>query len=85
LGAHWRFYLFGFPYDLRFWQTADDLAQQAGTNAAGKQFIAFPAWQSTTPARLALSEVGLRLVPVFRTFRPDGAPAATLYQIEPRP
>jgi len=82
LGAHWRVYLFNFPYDFRFWQSATDLVQQAGANAGGVQYIAFPAWQSTTPAQLALSDVGLTLVPVFKTIRPDGAPAIFLYKIE---
>ncbi len=83
LGTHWRFYLFRFPYDFRFWQSADDLAQQAAANAGGVQYIAFPAWQSDTPARLALAERGLRLQPVFRTYRADGAPAIFLYRIVP--
>jgi len=83
LGTHWRFYLFRFPYDFRFWQSAEDLARQAAANADGVQYIAFPAWKSDTPARLALAERGLRLQPVFQTFRADGAPAIFLYRIVP--
>jgi len=82
LGGHWRAYLFNFPYDFRFWQSADDLARQAVANATGRQYIAFPAWQSTTPAELALFEQGLALHSVFKTIRPDGNPAISLYQIE---
>jgi hypothetical protein len=85
LGAHWRYYLFNYPYDLHFWQSTADLAQQAAANAAGEQYIAFPAWQSTTPAQLALADVDLQLRPIFYTFRSDGAPAAILYKIEMRP
>ncbi len=81
LGAHWRYYLFGFPYDLRYWQSADELARFAAANADGVQYIAFPAWQSTTPAALSLAEVGLQLKPVFKTYRPDGSPGVFLYRI----
>jgi 4-amino-4-deoxy-L-arabinose transferase-like glycosyltransferase len=85
LGTHWRYYLFGFPYDFRYWRSAEDLAQQAKANAHGIQYIGFPAWQSTTPVQLALSDVGLILAPVFKTIRPDGAPAIFLYKIEAIP
>lgn len=81
LGAHWRYYLNGFPYDFRYWQSAEDLAAQASRNAGGTQYIAFPAWQSTTLAQLSLASHNLTLVPVFKTFKPDGTPAIFLYQI----
>lgn len=83
LGAHWRYYLFGFPYDVRFWQSAGELAQFAAANADGVQYIAFPAWQSTTPATHSLAAVGLQLEPVFKTYHPDGSPGVFLYQITP--
>jgi hypothetical protein len=82
LGTHWRYYLFNFPYDLRFWQTPADLAQQAQTNANGVQYITFPAWQSMTEVQFALSKAGLALVPILETARQDGAPAIFLYKFE---
>lgn len=82
LGTHWRYYLFRYPYDLRYWDSAADLAQQATANAAGVQYIAFPAWQSRTPAELALTDAGLCLKPVFITHRPNGTPAVTLYRVQ---
>ena len=83
LGTHWRYYLFRFPYDLRFWQTPEDLADQAEANATGTQYIGFPSWQSTTPTILALHDVGLGLKLIYRTYRPDSTPAIYLYQIVP--
>ena len=81
LGAHWRYYLRGFPYYVRYWQSADELAGFAATNRDGVQYIAFPAWVSSTPAALALAESGLRLQPVFKTYHPDGSPGVFLYRI----
>jgi hypothetical protein len=80
LGAHWRYYLFDFPYDLRYWELAEALATQAG-KTAGAQYIAFPPWQSGTEAELALADVGLSLLPVFRTYQSTGAPGIFLYKI----
>lgn len=81
LGAHWQYYLFDFPYDLRYWETVDDLAQQAAPNASGEQYVAFPAWESTTLATAAIAGRGLALHPVFRTYQANGAPALYLYQL----
>ena len=82
LGAHWRYYLFRFPYDFRYWESAEDLAAQAGANADGVQYIAFPPWQSSTPAELALADVELSLSPVFRTCQANGSPGIFLYKIK---
>jgi 4-amino-4-deoxy-L-arabinose transferase-like glycosyltransferase len=82
LGGHWRFYLFDFPYDFRFWQSPQDLAQQASANVRGMQYIAFPAWQSSTAAQLALADEDLHLILSFKTYRPEGTPGIFLYRIE---
>ncbi len=82
LGAHWRYYLFNFPYDFRYWESAEDLAVQAGANANGAQYIAFPPWQSSTLAELALADVGLKLSPIFRTYQANGSPGIFLYKIK---
>jgi hypothetical protein len=81
LGAHWRYYLFRFPYDFRYLESAEDLAVQAGANANGAQYIAFPPWQSSTSAELALADVGLSLSPVFKTYQANGSPGIFLYRI----
>ncbi len=89
LGTHWRYYFFQAPYDLRYWQSAPDLARQAQTtyqrkanqDLAGQQYIAFPAWRSMTLVELALSDVGLSLKPVFQSFQPNGTPAIYLYRL----
>ncbi len=82
LGAHWQYYLFGFPYDLRNWESADELARLAAARTDGAQYIAFPAWQSTTPVKVSLAKTGLTLRVVFKTYRPDGSPGVFLYRIE---
>ncbi|MFQ5613069.1 MAG: hypothetical protein ACE5H9_13150, partial [Anaerolineae bacterium] len=82
LGAHWRFYLWGYPFDFRRWQTEAELVRLAVARAGSEQYIAFPAWRSETPARLALAGAGLSLRPVYRAYRPDGGPSISLYRIE---
>jgi hypothetical protein len=83
LGAHWRFYLFDFPYDVRYWEDETQLARFALANASGEQYLAFPPWQSLTPARLALQDVGLGLALRFQSHRSDGEPGLSLYQLVP--
>ena len=82
LGAHWRYYLFNFPYDFRYWESAEALAAQAKANAGSAQYIALPPWQSGTEAELALADVGLSLSPVFKTYKANGAPGIFLYKIK---
>jgi 4-amino-4-deoxy-L-arabinose transferase-like glycosyltransferase len=77
LGAHWRFYLWGYPYDLQYWESPQKLAVRARPG----HLIAFPAWQSDTLARLALAEAGLQLDELTRSYSPDGHPAIILYKI----
>jgi len=77
LGAHWRFYLWGYPYDLQYWESPQNLAARARPG----HLIAFPTWQSDTLARLALAEAGLQLDELTRGYSPDGHPTIILYQI----
>ncbi|MCB9108785.1 MAG: hypothetical protein H6633_31760 [Anaerolineales bacterium] len=81
LGTHWRFYLRGYPYDLQFWDTPEELAAKAKPG----HLIAFPAWRSDTEARLALFETGLGLRELARAYKPDGSPSVILYRLEPLP
>jgi 4-amino-4-deoxy-L-arabinose transferase-like glycosyltransferase len=80
LGTHWRFYLWGYPYDLHYWASPPELAEKA----AEGHLIAFPAWRSETEARLALAEAGFRLRLLSRAYAPTGAPTISLYRLEPR-
>jgi 4-amino-4-deoxy-L-arabinose transferase-like glycosyltransferase len=81
LGAHWRFYLWGYPYDLRYWDTPADLA----AHAAPGHLLAFPASRSRTEAEIALKRAGLRLREIARAYAPDGAPTIILYRLEAMP
>jgi hypothetical protein len=82
LGAHWRFYLWGSPYDFRMWTSPDDLAAQASARPGARRYIVFPSWRSSTEARLALRHRGLVLREVFRTLRRDGSVSFIVYRIE---
>jgi 4-amino-4-deoxy-L-arabinose transferase-like glycosyltransferase len=81
LGAHWRFYLWGSPYDFRAWTSADDLATQAAGRPGARRYVVFPSWRSATEARLALESRGLALREVFRTLRRDGSVSFIVYRI----
>lgn len=78
LGAHWRFYLWRYPYDLQYWDSPTELAAKAKPG----HLIAFPAWRSETGARLALFQAGLGLRQLTRAYATDGSPSITLYRIE---
>lgn len=77
LGPHWQFYLWGYPYDLQFWASPQELAARAKPG----HLIAFPSWQSDTEARLALAQAGLELRELTRAYHPAGYPALILYEI----
>jgi 4-amino-4-deoxy-L-arabinose transferase-like glycosyltransferase len=85
LGPHWRFYLWGSPYDFRAWTSADDLAAQAAARPGASRYIVFPSWRSSTEARLALQRVGLILHEVQRALRDDGSVSFIVYRIEESP
>jgi len=82
LGWHWRFYLWGSPYDFRAWTSPDDLAAQAAARPGARRYVVFPSWHSPTETRLALSQAGLRLREVYRAFREDGSVSFIVYRIE---
>jgi 4-amino-4-deoxy-L-arabinose transferase-like glycosyltransferase len=82
LGWHWRFYLWGSPYDFRAWISPTDLAAQAAARPGARRYIVFPSWHSSTEARLALAEAGLTLREMHRAFRDDGSVSFIVYRIE---
>jgi 4-amino-4-deoxy-L-arabinose transferase-like glycosyltransferase len=82
LGNHYRFYMYRFPYAFRWWQTPEELAQDATTAADVERWIVFPTWQDEKPAQAALLAKGLRLTSRHQTYRDDGSLSFTIYQIE---
>jgi hypothetical protein len=85
LGWHWRFYLWGSPYDFRAWTSPADLAAQAAARPGARRYIVFPSWASSSEARLALAGAGLALHEVQRAFRDDGSVSFIVYRIEEAP
>jgi hypothetical protein len=85
LGWHWRFYLWGSPYDFRAWTSPADLAAQAAARPGARRYIVFPSWASSSEARLALAGAGLALREVQRAFREDGSVSFVVYRIEEVP
>jgi 4-amino-4-deoxy-L-arabinose transferase-like glycosyltransferase len=81
LGYHFRFYLRGFPYLLRWYRTEEELAADARKNAHFPRYVVFPAWRSATETRLALQDAGLDLQPVYRVYRDDGSLSFTVYKV----
>jgi len=82
LGNHYRYYMHHFPYTFRWWQTPDELAQDAVAASDVERWIVFPSWQDERAARKALTTRGLRLIRRHETYRPDGSLSFTIYQIE---
>jgi hypothetical protein len=82
LGNHYRFYMYRFPYAFRWWQTPEELAQDAQTAADVERWIVFPTWQDEVPARAALSAKGLRLAWRHQAYRDDGSASFVIYEIE---
>jgi hypothetical protein len=82
---HWRFYLWGSPYDFRAWTSPTDLAEQAAERQGARRYVVFPSWRSATEARLALVDAGLIMREVHRSFRDDGSVSFTVYRIQEAP
>jgi len=85
LGWHWRFYLWGSPFDFPAWTSPVDLATQAAARPGARRYIVFPSWHSATEARLALADAGLGMHEVGRAFRDDGSVSFIIYRIEESP
>jgi hypothetical protein len=85
LGWHWRFYLWGSPYDFRAWSSPEDLAAQAAARPGARRYVVFPSWHSSSEARLALADAGLVMREVQRAFRDDGSVSFIVYRIEEAP
>jgi hypothetical protein len=82
LGYHYRFYLYGAPLRQHWYPDPDDLAHDATVYRREPRYIAFPSWQDSAPARTALHNAGVQLVPVFQTARRDGTVSFRLYRLQ---
>ncbi len=85
LGWHWRFYLWGSPFDFPAWTSPADLAAQVAARPGARRYIVFPSWRSAAEARLALADAGLAMREVERAFRDDGTVSFIVYRIEEVP
>jgi hypothetical protein len=82
LGYHYRFYLYGASLRLHWYPDAEDLRHDAYVYRREPRYIAFPAWQDSSPAVAALAEAGIDLVPFLETTRRDGTVSFRLYRLE---
>lgn len=85
LGWHWRFYLWGSPFDFPAWTSPADLVAQVAARPGARRYIVFPSWRSATETRLALADAGLAMREVGRAFRDDGTVSFIVYRIEEAP
>jgi hypothetical protein len=85
LGWHWRFYLWGSPFDFPAWTSPANLAAQVAARPGARRYIVFPSWRSAAEARLALADAGLAMREVERAFRDDGTVSFIVYRIEEAP
>ncbi len=88
LGWHYGFYLFGAPYDYRWWKNTDWLARDAATNPGLERVVVFPAWEEATrqQALALLRASDVQPVPVMRVYSPrTGKLTFYLYKLEGPP
>ena len=89
LGWFYGFYMFGAHQEVRWWDSAwklaDDAARTALAEPKRSQLLALPGWEDeeANKIRLALAGRRLGLQERLRTYRPDGTRSFTLYQILP--
>jgi 4-amino-4-deoxy-L-arabinose transferase-like glycosyltransferase len=82
LGYHYRFYLYGAPLRLHWYPNGADLAHDATVYRREPRYIAFASFRDGRPARTALAEAGIKLVPILETRRRDGTISFQLYRLE---
>lgn len=83
LGWHFGYFLYGSDSEVRWWQTPEDLAQQAARDAGRRQLVALTDAEDRAGLEAALRVAGLALAPVTVATHPDGSPSASLYSVEP--
>ncbi|HIC89190.1 MAG TPA: phospholipid carrier-dependent glycosyltransferase, partial [Anaerolineae bacterium] len=87
LGWHYRYYLFGAPYEFRWWPEAYKLARDVLAHLGEVQVIVFPGWHLRERDRVqqVLAGYGLGLRETLRTYRRDGTLSFIVYRIEQLP
>lgn len=84
LGWHYGFYLFGAPYDYRWWSDIDWLVTDASRGDGVPRVIVFPAWaeaaRQCAVARLRAAGVTVDLV--RRVYSPTGMLRFYLYRLQ---
>jgi hypothetical protein len=81
LGYHYRFYLYGASFRQHWYPDLADLVHDATVYRREFRYVAFPSWQDSIPARTALRDAGIDLVPLFETKRRDGSVSFRLYRL----
>jgi 4-amino-4-deoxy-L-arabinose transferase-like glycosyltransferase len=81
LGYHYRFYLYGAPLRFHWYPDAQDLAADATIYRREPRYIAFPSFRDGSAAVQALTEAGIKLLPVDEIRRRDGTVSFRLYRL----
>ena len=74
---HYTFYLYGTGFELRWWQSAEHLRQEAARTPGREQYIVLPDWRTLDPVA-----EGIALVPLYETVRRDGSVSLQLCRVE---
>jgi 4-amino-4-deoxy-L-arabinose transferase-like glycosyltransferase len=82
LGWHYQFYLHDSPIELRWWESAEDLAVKVGSDPSRAQLVALPAGRETKTWLQALKAADLQLVPLIEILHADGSPSLTLHRLD---
>jgi 4-amino-4-deoxy-L-arabinose transferase-like glycosyltransferase len=77
---HYTFYLYDTGFELRWWESAEHLAQEARRTPEREQYLVLPDWGTLDPA----SE-GVLLEPVYETQRRDGSTSFRVYRVRLAP
>jgi hypothetical protein len=74
---HYTYYLYGTDFELRWWQSAAHLRQEASRTPGREQYIVLPDWRTLEP-----EAEGIELVPLYETRRRDGSVSLRVYRVE---
>jgi len=81
LRRHFAYYLYGAPFDFRWYSTPQSLATQAAAAPARTRYTVIPSWRDFGPLATQLAAGGLRWQAVYRAHRRDGSVSFTIYRI----
>ncbi len=81
LRRHFAYYLYGAPFDFRWYSTPQSLAEQAAASPTQTRYTVIPSWRDFGPLAAQLTAGGLRWQVVYRAHRRDGSVSFTIYRI----